>query len=98
MPSRLIGAAAEEVFPRNRLRKSFVIQNEDAAAIVYVKRERDQALTASATDHDHRIGPGGAIAINQLIDGKEAVEDRFTAIASAAGTRIAYFETEDVER
>ena len=98
MASRTITNAAEEILPQNRLRKSFIIQNEDASINIFVKRERGVGLTCSTTDHDHRLGPAGNIAINSLIDGKEAVEDRWTIIAASGTPRVSFFETENVER
>ncbi|MFA5365524.1 MAG: hypothetical protein WC325_10140 [Candidatus Bathyarchaeia archaeon] len=52
----------------------------------------------TATDHDHRIGPGGILTLNFGTDGIEAIQDRWTVIASANVPRIAWFETEDVVR
>lgn len=98
MPSRTITDSASELLPTNRLRKSFIVANEDAAINIFVKQERPGQLTVSATDHDHRIGPGGNLAINQLLDGKEAVESRWTIIAASGTPRISVFETEDVNR
>lgn len=88
----------QTVLPRGVMRKSFVIQNEDAADAVFIKRERAETPTVSTTDHDHRIGPGGAIAINSLTDGIQAIQDRWTVIAAANTPRISVFETEDVAR
>lgn len=98
MPSRTLTTTAEIIFPRNRLRKSFIIQNEDAAIAVFIKREREETPSASSTDHDHRIGAGGNIAINTMTDGKEAIEDRWTIIAASGTPRVSFFETENIER
>ena len=98
MPSKLISDTAEEVFNRNRLRKSFVIQNEDATIDVFLKQERAETPTVSSTNHDHLLGAGGAIAINTLTDGTEAIEDRWTIVAASGTPRISFFETEDVVR
>lgn len=98
MASRTITTAAEEIQPRNRLRQSFVIQNEDSTDAVFIKRERAVTPTVSSTDHDHRIGPGGAIALNFGTDGQEAIQDRWTIIAAANTPRVSTFETENVVR
>ena len=98
MASQTVSTSASEVSPRNSMRKSFVIQNEDTVDAVFIKRERAGTPSVSSTDHDHRIGPGGAISINDLTDGKEAIIDRWTAIAAANTPRISFFETEDVVR
>lgn len=87
-----------EVLPRGAMRKSFVIQNESAVDAVYIKRERAETPTVTTTNHDHRIGPGGAIALNSLNDGVQAIQDRWTVIAAANTPRISVFETEDVAR
>lgn len=98
MSSKLTSVTAEEVVPRNTMRKSFVVQNEDATDSIYLKRERTETPSVSATNHDHRIGPGGAVALNDFNDGKQAVQDRWTCVASANTPRISFFETEDVVR
>lgn len=98
MASRTITNAASELIPRNRLRKSFVVQNEDTALNVFIKRERDGALTASTTDHDHRVSPGGSLALNNGTDGHEAIQDRWSVIAESGTPRISHFETEDIVR
>ena len=84
--------------PRNTLRRSFIFTNEDTTDSVFIKRERGESLTVSSTDHDHKIPPGGLIALNWGTDGKEAIQDRWTCIASANTPRVAWFETEDVAR
>jgi hypothetical protein len=98
MPSLLTSIVAVEVLPRNTARKSPVFQNEDAADSIYIKRERSENTTVSATDHDYKIGPGGVIALNSVNDGTQAIQERYTCIASANTPRLAYFETEDIIR
>lgn len=98
MASRTITDSAEQLIPQNRLRKSFVVQNEDAAINVFIKKERPSGVTVSATDHDHRIGPGASLALNYGTDGTEAIQDRWTIIAASGTPRISLFETEDVKR
>jgi len=97
MSSRTISNTAEELFMRNRLRKSFVLQNEDASIDIYIKQEFS-GVVVSSTDHDHRIGPGGSIALNFQNDGEEAIQDRWTVIAASGTPRISYFETESKDR
>lgn len=98
MASRTITNAASELLPQNALRRSFVFQNEDASISVFVKRERPGNNTVSSTDHDHRIGPGGAIALNYQSDGQEAIQDRWTIIADSGTPRVSFFETEEIRR
>ena len=98
MPSKLVGTSAVELLPRNRLRKSFVVQNEDTTATCFVKKERVLVPTVTATDHDHRIQRESSLAINGDTDGKEHLEDRWTIVCDAANTRISFFETEDIVR
>jgi hypothetical protein len=98
MASKLTSTSAEEIFPRNTLRKSFVIQNEDSAINVFIKRERGGGNTVSSTDHDHRVGPAGLISVNNLTDGTEAIQDRWTVVAESGTPRVSYFETEDIKR
>lgn len=98
MASRTITTTAEEVLPRNRLRRSWIIQNEDTAINVFIKREREGTPTVSTTDHDHRLGPGGSLALNSDTDGKEAIEDRWTIVAASGTPRVSVFETEDIVR
>lgn len=98
MASRTITISASELLLPNTLRKSFIIQNEDASIAVFVKFERPPLLTVSATDHDHRIGPEAAIALNQLTDGNTQIQERVTIIAASGTPRVSFFETEDVPR
>lgn len=98
MSSRTITTTASELILENRLRKSFVVQNEDASINIFIKKEKPGSATVSATDHDHRLGPGGAIAINNSTDGKEAIESRWTIVSSSGTPRVSFFETEDVVR
>ena len=98
MSTKLTSITAEEVVPRNRSRKSLIFQNEDAADTIYLKRERAETPTVSATDHDHRLGPGGILSLNFGTDGIEPTQDRWTCVASANTPRMSFFETEDVVR
>lgn len=98
MASKTISTTAEEVLPRNRLRISFLVQNEDAAINVFLKRERAGTPTVSSTDHDHVLQAGGSIALNLDMDGMEAIQDRWTVVAASGTPRVSYFETENVVR
>lgn len=98
MSTRLTSVTAAEVVPRNTLRKSLIFQNEDSADTIYLKRERAETPSVSATDHDHRLGPGGILSLNFGTDGKEPTQDRWTCVASANTPRMSFFETEDVVR
>lgn len=98
MPSGTITNAASLLLPPNKLRRSFIVQNEDASINVFIKKERQDALSVSTTDHDHRIGPGGSIAINNQTDGPEAIEARWTIIAASGTPLVSFFETEDIIR
>lgn len=98
MPSKTIDTNAAELAPRNRLRKSIIFQNEDTSIAVFLKKERANTATVSATDHDHRIGPGGSFSLNSLMDGIEDIQDRWTVIAASGTPRVSFFETEDVVR
>jgi len=98
MPSKLTSVVAEEIIPRNTTRKSIVFLNEDATDAIFIKKERSENTTVSATDHDYKIGPGGVIALNNINDGSQAIQERWTCIAAANTPRLAYFETEDIKR
>ena len=98
MPTLATSTSGAQFLNRNKLRRSFVVQNEDAAIVVYIKRERDATPTVSATVHDHRLGPSGSMALNSDTDGKEAIQDRWTVIAASGTPLISFFETEDIER
>lgn len=92
------GAAALEAIPQSAIRKSLVLQNTDATDIIYVKRERKGALTVSSTDFDIKLGPGASLSLSSLLDGTEAIQDRYTCIAAANTPVLAVFETEDFKR
>jgi len=98
MPLIVVPNAASELVPKNTMRKSLLLLNEDAANSVYIKRERSEATTVSATDHDHRIGPGASFSLNSTLDGKEWIIGRYSAITSAGNVNVAVFETEDIIR
>lgn len=94
MATRTLTTTAEIILPRNRLRKSFVVQNEDTSINVFLKRERAGTPTVSATDHDHLLGPGAALGLNSVLDGEEAIQDQFTIVAASGTPRVSFFETE----
>lgn len=98
MASRTITNAASELLPQNKLRRSFVVQNEDAAIDVFLKFERPGLNTVSSTDHDHRISGGASIALNKDTDGEQQVQERVTVIAASGTPRLSFFETEDHRR
>lgn len=98
MATRTITTSGEEFLPQNRLRKSFVIQNEDAAITCFIKRESPGTTNVSTTDHDHRLPRETSLALNFTNDGKEAIQDRWTIVAASGTPRISFFETEDVRR
>ena len=98
MASRTTSTGASELLPRNSSRKSFVVQNEDSTDSVYIKFERSESTSVSSTDHDHRLGPGGSLAVSSLTDGIQTIQSRITCIASANTPRVSFFETEDVVR
>ena len=98
MAVKTLSTTAETLFLRNRLRRSWIVQNEDAAINVFIKQERAATPTVSSTVHDHRIGPGGHLAVSIDVDGKEATQDRWTIIAASGTPLVSFFETEDIVR
>lgn len=90
--------SAKELIPMNRLRKSVTIMNVDSTDTVYIKRERNNLLTVTSGNFDIRLSPGAALSINSLLDGTEAIQDRYTIIASANTPNVSVFETEDIIR
>ena len=98
MASRTITTGGEEFLPQNKLRKSFVVQNEDATIDCYIKLESPGTTAVSPTNHDHRLARETSMALSFVNDGKEAIQARWT-IAAASGTpRVSFFETEDIRR
>lgn len=98
MGTRALSTSAEEIFPRNNARKSFVINNEDSSIAMFLKRERAETPSVSSTVHDLRIGPLSVVAVNSLVDGTEAIQDRWTIVAASGTPQVSFFETEDVKR
>lgn len=98
MASRTITDTASELIPRNALRESFVVQNEDSLINIFIKKERTETPTVSSTDHDHRLGPLNSLSVNTQDDGHETVQDRWTVIAASGTPRISLFETERIQR
>lgn len=98
MPSRTITDTAEELVPENQLRLSFIFQNEDTSIDVFLKKEEPGGTTVSTTDHDHRISPGGSLALNNNTDGPQVIKSRWTIVAASGTPRISLFETESINR
>lgn len=98
MPLVTISDSASELLPQNALRRSLIIQNEDGSINVYVKWEAPGSTSVSATNHHHRLGPGGSIALNSDTDGKEQIQERVTIIAASGTPAVSVFETEDIQR
>lgn len=93
-----LSTTAQLLIPRNRNRKSFFVQNIDGSIPIYLKRERAQTATASSTSFDYKLGPGAGIAINSFLDGTEAIQDSYTAIADSGTPSVSWTETEDIVR
>ncbi len=98
MATLTASTSASEACPSNASRKSLTIQNEDATDVLYIKRERGELLTVSATDHDIKLGPGTAMSLSSQADGIQAIQARYTVIAGANTPRYAVFESEDIVR
>lgn len=89
---------AAQLVPQNKLRRSITFINIDATDTVYLKKERPGVTTVSATDFDLRLPPGASYSLNSMLDGKEAIQERYTFIASANTPQVSVFETEEIER
>lgn len=98
MATKLASNQAAELVPQNSQRKSFVFQNEDSTDSIFIKKERPGNTTVSTTDHDYKLFPGASISLNFNTDGDEAIQERWTYIASANTPRIAITETEIFKR
>lgn len=96
--TKLTSNQAAELVPQNSQRKSFVFQNEDLTDSIFIKKERPGNTTVSTTDHDYKLFPGASISLNFSTDGEEAIQERWTCIASASTPRIAITETEIFKR
>jgi hypothetical protein len=93
MSTKLASTGAAELVPQNSQRKSIVFQNEDTADSIYIKKERPGNTTVSSSDHDYKIFPASGIVLSFQSDGEEAVQERWTYIASANTPRISIVET-----
>lgn len=98
MSTKLASIVAAELVPQNSQRKSFVFQNEDGTDTIFIKKERPGTTSVSTTDHDYKLFPGATIALNYLNDGEEAIQERWTFIASANTPRVSFVETEIFKR
>lgn len=98
MPSKLASTGAAELLPANSVRVSLGFNNEDSTDSIFIKKERSENTTVSATDHDWKLGPGGILTFNATQDGEAAIQARYTFIASANTPRISFFETENLKR
>ena len=88
----------QEIFPKNTTRKSFTIKNVDSTITVYVKKERAENTLVTSSNYDHPIGPGGSLSLNAMLDGAQAIQERWTVVAASGTPQIAWFETEDINR
>lgn len=98
MASRALSTSAEEILPRNKLRKSWIMQNEDSAIAIFIKLEAPGTSDVSSTVHDHRLAAGGNLSVSLFTDGKDAVQARWTAVAASGTPRLSFFETEEIDR
>jgi hypothetical protein len=98
MATKLLSTSPVELLPRNTYRKSLSFSNEDSSIAIFIKRERAETPTVSATDHDHRIGPGGSFVLNYGTDGIQSTQDSWSAVAESGTPRISVVETEDIQR
>lgn len=98
MAARTISTTGEEILPENKLRKSFILQNESGSINVFIKQEDPGQTTVSETDHDHRLGPGGVLSLNSTLDGEDHIQARYTVVASSGTPLLSFFETEDIRR
>jgi len=99
MPTLATSDSIQQIVPQNLLRKSIIFQNEDASINVFIKREKpEETDSVSSTDHDHRLGPGGSLALTLDTDGKQEVLGRWTVIAASGTPLLSFFETEDILR
>jgi hypothetical protein len=96
--TKTLSTGASEIIAANASRKSLTIQNEDTTNSVYIKREMGELLSVSATDHDLLLGPGASFGVNSVMDGTQAIQSRYTGIASAGTPRVGVFESEDQRR
>ena len=96
MPTISTSTTAQEVFPENKLRKSFIMQNTDGTINMFLRRGSQGEVTS--TDFDHRLGPNGTLALNDLQDGKAQIQIDWRVIAASGTPVIAFFETESIER
>lgn len=90
--------SAGQLIPQNMLRKSLVFQNVDSSITVFIKRERPGVNTVSSTNFDLRLPAGASLGLNSLLDGTEAIQDRWTVIAASGTPQVAVFETEENKR
>jgi len=90
--------SAETLVPRNTGRKSLSIQNQDTTDSVYLRMEEGEVLSVSSTVHDWKLGPGASLFLSSVLDGTEAIQTRWTVVASANTPRVAVLESEDIKR
>ena len=96
MPTATASTTAQEIFPQNRLRKSFSINNDDGAIAILLKR--GVRAVPTSTDYDKRIVAGSSYALNATADGSANIQDRYAVLAESGTPRYSYEETEDVVR
>lgn len=98
MSTKTTSTSIAEIAPQNAGRKSFTFQNEDVTDSIFIKKERPGSNTVSSIDHDYKLFPGASISLNFQSDGQEAIQERWTCVASANTPRLSFVETEDFKR
>ena len=100
MPTQTISNSAALFLNPNPLRKSLIIQNQDASINIFLKKmvNTSAAADVSSTDHDVRLGPGASLTLNWISDGIEAIQSRYDVIAASGTARVSFLETEDRRR
>jgi hypothetical protein len=96
MPTVTADTTGVLIFPKNKLRRSFSIQNTDTAINVFVGRQ--PIGTLSSTVFDIRLTAGQTVTLNATLDGAPQIQDRWNVVAASGNPIVAWFETESFDR
>ena len=96
MPTITTNTTGLLIFPKNKLRRSFSIQNTDGTINVFVGRQ--PIGTLSSTVFDIRLTAGQTMTLNATLDGRPQITDTWNVVSASGTPVVAWFETEEFDR
>lgn len=93
MPQLTVGTTGVQIFLMNAGRKSLIFDNASSSQTIYLDNMHKEAITTSTAGI--RLKPGDCVMLHLAFDGKQQVQDEWSAIADVAGGTLIFKETFD---